>query len=182
MIFRGKIWNITKGDLVMKEFSTKDTIALFVLIVSVCSILFGFLSLIAGYPCKKMVYKLYKRNNEDLENYYFYYEKATAYRMLFSLFLFFNNFIKLAGFISTFVTVYCVVDKNDYILFFSLISAICQVVLMNMPIDKYAKTYVEAARMLEYELNKDYDNLKEKKENLNIVYKEAEDLISREYL
>lgn len=166
----------------MNGITTQKTIILFLIIIFIFSLLFGISSLIAGYPNKRMVNKIYKRRIEDIENYYFYYEKATAYRMLFSIDLFFSNFIKLSGFISTLITVYCVMDKNDFILLFSLISAICQVVMMNMPIDKYAKIYVEAARALEYELNKEYENNEEKIKILNDTYKKIEETISKEYL
>lgn len=161
---------------------TKDTIVIFITLIFILGIFFGIASLMAGYPCQYFIKVIFKKRKEDIEEYYFYYQKATAYRMLFSIDLFFSNIIKIAGFVSTFITVYCVVDKNDYTLLFSLISAMCQVILTNMPLDKYAKIYVEAARMLEYELNKECDNIKEKKKNLNNVYKEAEDMISREYL
>lgn len=83
----------------------------------------------------------------------------------------------------TFITIYCAIDENqEYIVLFSMIAAISQVIALTIPTQKYAKVFVEAARMLEYELNKEYNDFKEKKENLNGVYKKAEELISKEYL
>lgn len=160
----------------------QHTILIFIIMVIALGIIFGIASIIAGYPCKYFVINMFKNANKDIEEYYFYYQKATAYRMLFSIYLFFGNIIKTVGFMSTFITVYCAIDKNDYVLLCSLISAMCQTITLNMPIDKNAKIYVEAARILEYELNAEHDDKKVIKQKLNEAYKKAEELISRDYI
>lgn len=62
-----------------------------------------------------------------------------------------------------------------------MVSAMSQVVTMLIPSDKYVKIYVKAARILEYELNTEYDNEKEQKQKLKEAYQKAEDIIQRDF-
>ena len=70
---------------------------------------------------------------------------------------------------STFIVLYCAMANNQFLLLFSLITAI---------IETYSKMYVQAARKLEYVLNND-DNLEELEltKVLNKAYQEVEKII-----
>lgn len=161
----------------------KDTIKNFLIVVLIFSIIFWGLLGIASCPARFFINKIHKKEEEEINTYYFYYQKATAYRLLFSFHTIFDYTLKIVGSAMTFITIYCAIDENqEYIVLFSMIAAISQVIALTIPTQKYAKVFVEAARMLEYELNKEYNDFKEKKENLNGVYKKAEELISKEYL
>lgn len=82
----------------------------------------------------------------------------------------------------TFIVVYCAMADNRFILLFSLITAICEVVLLNIPLESYSKMYVQAARKLEYILNNS-DNLQEPEltKALNAAYQEAEKIIEENF-
>lgn len=118
----------------------------------------------------------------DLEKYYFYYQKATAYRLLFMNHLIFSKILKVLSTMSTFIVVYCAMANNQFLLLFSLLTAICEVISLSMPIETYSKMYVQAARKLEYVLNND-TNLQEPEltKALNNAYKEAEKIIEENF-
>lgn len=162
--------------------TTNETILIFVIIVALFIVVFGTLTIISTYPPRKFINIIHKKPTKNIDVFYFYYQKATAYRMLFVVHTLFSNIIKIIGSVTTFVTVYCAIDRNDYILICSLISAMCQVVGLLVPNDKYIKIYVQAARVLEYELNKDYDNQDELKKKLAEAYEKAEDIIQKEFV
>lgn len=83
---------------------------------------------------------------------------------------------------STFIVVYCAMANNQFLLLFSLLTAICEVISLSMPIETYSKMYVQAARKLEYILNND-ENLEEPEltKALNIAYQEAEKIIEENF-
>lgn len=158
-------------------FTTNDTIILFIFIIAILGAVFGISVFISTYPAKFMV-KLHCRNSiNNIEKYFFYYQKATAYRMLFSVHILMEKVFSITGSTMTFITVYCAIDKNDYILLCSLINAMCQVVILSIPSEKYIKIYVQAARKLEYKLNKHYENENEILNELEAAYEEAEKII-----
>lgn len=162
----------------INQFTAYDTIKVFLIIViSIGAIVAIFLS-IFSYPSKKLVNILYKYPQNDIKRYYFYYQKATAYRLLFITHLIFSKIIKILSATATFITVYCAMDNNEFILLFSLLAAICEVISLTIPTEEYSKMYVCAARKLEYILNveNDLDNEKLGK-LLNIAYQEAEKII-----
>lgn len=134
------------------------------------------------YPSKKRVNKIFEHQLLDLEKYYFYYQKATAYRLLFINLLLFSKILKVLSTMPTFIVVYCAMADNRFILLFSLITAICEVVLLNIPLESYSKMYVQAARKLEYILNNS-DNLQEPEltKALNAAYQEAEKIIEENF-
>lgn len=159
------------------EFTTNDTIILFIFITATLGTIFGLSVLISSYPAKFMVRLHYKNPINDIEKYFFYYQKATAYRMLFSVHILMEKFFNITGSTMTFITVYCAIDKNDYILLCSLINAICQVATLSIPSEKYMKIYVQAARKLEYKLNKHYEDESKILNELETAYEEAEKII-----
>lgn len=166
--------NTSKNNL---EFTTNDTIILFIFIVAILSTILGLSVFISANPAKFMV-RLHCINPiNDIEKYFFYYQKATAYRMLFSVHILMEKIFNITGSTMTFITVYCAIDKNDYILLCSLINAMCQVVTLSIPSEKYMKIYVQAARKLEYKLNKHYENENEILNELEAAYEEAEKII-----
>lgn len=165
------------------SFDTNDTIFLFIIIVVVIfGLVFGGSLIVSTYPSKFFVQRLHQHPMLDINTFYFYYQKVTAYRMLFSIHTIFTNTFKILGSTTTFITVYCAVDSNDYILLFSLISAMCQVVTLLIPTDKYAKIYVEAARILESELNSIHRDDNEAKEKLKEAYEKAEEIIQKDFV
>lgn len=159
-------------------FTTYDTIIVFVIIVAVVGIYTAISLYTSSYPSKKRVDKIFKYPKLDLEKYYFYYQKATAYRFLFINNLIFSKILKVLSTMSTFIVVYCAMANNQFILLFSLITAVCEVISLSMPIETYSKMYVQAARKLEYVLNNDAD-LREPEltKTLSNAYQEAEKII-----
>ena len=160
------------------QFTTYDTIKFFIIIVASVGIFFQILLTISSYPLKKLIGIIHKYPRLNLEQYYFYYQKATAYRLLYIVHLLFGKTMKILSATATFITVYCAIDNNDFILLFSLIAAMCEVVTLSMPVDTYSKIYVQAARKLEYVLNNG-DNVQEPELSkvLNNTYQEAEKII-----
>ena len=163
-------------------FTTYDTIIVFVIIVAVVGIYTAISLYTSAYPSKKRVDKIFKYPKLDLENYYFYYQKATAYRFLFINNLIFSKILKVLSTMSTFIVVYCAMANNQFILLFSLITAVCEVISLSMPIETYSKMYVQAARKLEYVLNNDA-NLQEPEltKALSNAYQEAEKIIEENF-
>lgn len=164
------------------QFTAYDTIILFIIIVASVGILTAITLCISSYPFKKLVKIVFKYPVLDLEKYYFYYQKATAYRLLFMNHLIFSKILKVLSTMSTFIVVYCAMANNQFLLLFSLLTAICKVISLSMPIETYSKMYVQAARKLEYILNND-ENLEEPEltKALNIAYQEAEKIIEENF-
>ncbi len=162
------------------QFTANDTIKTFIIIVASVGIFFQILLSMSSYPFKKFISIMYKYPKLNLEQYYFYYQKATAYRMLYMAHILFGKTLKILSVTATFITVYCAVDNNDFILLFSLIAAMCEVILLSIPVDTYSKIYVKAARKLEYVLNNG-DNIQEPElsRELNSTYQEAEEIIEK---
>lgn len=173
---------LLESKVVEKSFTTNDTILVFIIIVAAFGLFFGIGIAISTYPSKFWISKLHKSPILDINKYYFYYQKATAYRMLYIVHTIFSNTFQILGSTTTFITVYCAIDSNDYILLFSLIAAISQCVLLLIPTDKYSKVYVEAARLLEYELNEGGNDEKEIYKNLKETYKKAEEIIQKDFI
>lgn len=164
------------------QFTTYDTIILFIIIVAFIGILAAITLCISSYPSKGLVNIVFKYPRLNLKDYYFYYQKATAYRLLFMNHLIFSKILKVLSTMSTFIVVYCAMANNQFLLLFSLITAICEVISLNMPIETYSKMYVQAARKLEYVLNND-KNLQEPEliKALNAAYQEAEKIIEDDF-
>lgn len=170
-----------EGDMVM-EFTTNDTIIVFIIIVAVFGLSYGLGIIISTYPAKFLINIMHKTPMLDINKYYFYYQKATAYRMLFIIHTGFANTFKVLGTTTTFITVYCAIDSNDYILLFSLITAICQVVALIIPSDKYMRIFAEGARLLEYELITEHPDEKAAFQDLKQAYEKAEEIISKDFV
>ena len=164
------------------SFTTNDTILVFIVIVALFGIFFGVGITISTYPGQCWIKLIHKEPMHELNKYYFYYQKATAYRMLFMIHTIFSNTVKITGTTTTFITVYCAIDSNDFILLFSLITAMCQVIALLIPIDKYAKIFAESARLLEYELVTEYADEQMTKEKLKEAYINAEKIISQDFV
>ncbi len=162
--------------------STYDTIRIFIILVAITASIMVILLIISSYPFKFLIKIVHKYPILNFEKYYFFYQKATAYRLLFNVNLTFSILLKIIGTTTTFITVYCAIDNNSFILLFSLITAICEVVSLTIPTDKYSKIYVQAARKLEYVLNNG-DNLQEPEltKTLNHAYQEAEKIIEENF-
>lgn len=163
-------------------FITDNAIGIFCIIVASLAIILGFGILISSYPIRFFINMIYKKPEEEINKYYFYYQKATAYRMLFSIHTTISNTFKIISPTMTFITVYCAMDKNEYILLCSLLAAISSVVGIMIPSEKYIKIYVQAARVLEYELNTDYGSEDKNKEKLKEAYIKAENIIANDFV
>lgn len=121
---------------------------------------------------------MYKHKNLKGKKYYFYYQKATAYRLLFIVHLLLDKTMKILSATASFITVYCAIDNNDFILLFSLIAAMCELVTLSIPANTYSKIYVQAARKLEYALYNGDDVMElELSQKLDNAYQEAEKII-----
>ena len=164
------------------QFTTYDTIIVFITIVVSVGILKAITLCISYYPFKRLVNIVFKHPVLELEKYYFYYQKATAYRLLFMNHLIFSKILKVLSTMSTFIVVYCAMANNEFILLFSLLTAICEVISLSMPIELYSKMYVRAARKMEYVLNND-NNLQEPEltKALSTAYQEAEKIIEENF-
>lgn len=164
------------------NFTTNNTAQVFIIIVALLGFVFGGSMMIASYPGKILIGVVHKKPKKDIDEYYFYYQKATAYRLLFNIHVVFMYTFKILGTTMTFITVYCAIDWNDYILLCSLIAAMCEVVSLIVPTDKYIRIYVQAARLLEYELFTEYENEKEEKIKLTKAYEKAERIIAQDFV
>ena len=113
--------------------------------------------------------------------------------MLFMVHTFFKNIIKILGTAALFITVYYAVanetNKLDVVLLFSLITAMCQVTELLVPMDKFILIYTHAARIMEYVLLSEtagvkngYNYKEEVYEKLRKAYIEAEEYIRKEYI
>lgn len=164
------------------QFTTYDTIIIFIIIVVSVGILTAITLCISSYPFNRLVKMVFKYPVLELEKYYFYYQKATACRLLFMNHLIFSKTLKVLSTMSTFIVVYCAMANNQFLLLFSLLTAICEVISLTIPFESYSKMYVQAARKLEYILNND-ENLEEPKltKALNTAYQEAEKIIEENF-
>lgn len=164
------------------QFTTNFTIILFIIVVAIAGIYTAISLYTSAYPSKKRVNKIFKHPVLDLEKYYFYYQKAAAYRLLFGNHILFSKVLKVLSTMSTFIVVYCAMANNQFLLLFSLITAICEVISLNIPLEKYSKMYVQAARKLEYVLINE-TNLQEPDliKALSNAYKEAEKIVEENF-
>lgn len=160
------------------KFTTNVTIFAFIMFVAAFAILYGIKIAYSTFPRRSSVKKMYKYA-KDIDEYYYYYERGTEYWKLFMVHTGFSNAIKILGSTTTFITVYCAIYKNDFILLFSLITAICQVITLVVPIDRFGKTYVEAARIMQYELIAEHKHEIERREKLREAFMKAEETISK---
>lgn len=160
------------------QFTTTETIIAFIIIVAMIAIVYGIKIADSTFPRKSSVKKMYKHAT-DIDKYYYYYERGTEYWKLFMVHTGFSNAIKIIGSTTTFITVYCAIDGNDFILLFLLITAMCQVIALMVPIDKFIKTYVEAARIMQYELLVEHENENERRKKLREAFIEAEEHIGK---
>lgn len=140
----------------------------------------GISLLVCSYPPKPFVRVMHK-NNILLEEYYFYCQKSTAYRMLFLFHSIFLHAVKFIGTTMTLITVYCAVDQNEQVLLYAMLAAICDILSLIVPSEKYMKIYAQAARMLEFKLYAPYDNKEIMKKEIINAYEEAEELIARDF-
>ena len=135
-------------DTIVSSAPSKSLISviLFVGLMSAIGIVCAVMILVSTKPPKKTVEKYYENFNND---FYFFYMKATAYRMLFNTHTLFSNTLKIANACTTFIIVYCAMIDETYILLFSMLSALGNVIALTIPFETYARIYVEAARELE---------------------------------
>lgn len=100
------------------KITTNDAINIFIIIVATLGAFFGIWIFISVHPRERWIKMMHKHPVLDMDKYYFYYQKATAYRMLFAMHTFFTNTFKVLGATMTFITVYCAIDGNNYITIF----------------------------------------------------------------
>lgn len=146
-----------------------------VAVILVCSLIVLW---IATYLPYLLVKRFNKNARYDIDKFYFYYNKATAYRMLFTSFSVFGNVLQVLAIASTFITVYIAVNKSQYVVLSSLISATCEVVKLMLQPEKYTKAFSDAALSMEYVLLEECAPQELEKKLLE-AYKRAEDIISK---
>lgn len=153
-----------------------QVIVIFVGIVILFLVISLILIWISTYPPNFIVKKFYKNPLHDIKKYYFYYNKATAYRLLFTNFNIFGSIMQVLTIASTFITVYIAANDSKYVVLASLISATCEVVKLMLQPEKYAKAFSDAALIMEFSL---LDASEESEKNLLAAYKTAENKISK---
>ena len=161
-------------------------ILIFVAIVAAVGLI-GFTVLyIATYPSLKSIKKMYKELPLSNENYFFYLQKATAYRNLFTCHLVFNYFVKVLGAVATIITVYFAFEEtyNDFIILSALIATTCNLIGIVIPFEKLAGVFVRCARIMEKGLYENYEgqDIPQIKQSLNNKYQECEDLIAKDFM
>lgn len=134
---------------------------------------------ISTYPPRFIVKLFQKFPRHNITEYYFYYNKATAYRLLFTCFSIFGSILKVLATASTFITVYVAVNESDYVILSSLISATCQVISFMLQPEKYTKPFSDAALTMEYALLKEYVPPEKTADKLFEAYQQAEEIISK---
>lgn len=155
-----------------------NIIYIFSIIVVSFTIISIFVVLISTHPPRFIVKNSNKNSSYELNKYYFYYQKATAYRMLFSGFSIFNSAMQILSIASTFITIYIAVKDSDYVILAALISATCQVVNLLLQPTKYIKAFSDAALIMEFSLNKHGLSEEQAYEEFLNAYKEAEKIIT----
>lgn len=162
--------------------TTNTTVILFTIIF----VIFGLVIYIsiknAVPPNNKVIDKYHKIKLLDYNKYFFFYQRGTAYRRLFEIHTAICTVFKSVGTISTFVTVYCVVDENAFVLLAALISAACETIMLMVPSEKYARIYVQAARIMESALNRKYKDSDDELVALEKAYEDAEKIIQNEFI
>lgn len=169
------------------------TIIIFLSTIAGIVFSYGFATMISTYPGKFWIKRMYQNPILDDDILYFYYQRATGYRMLFMVHTFFKNAIKIFGTAALFITVYYAVgddpSKHDLILFFSLITAMCQVTELLVPMDKYIQIYTRAGRIMKTVLlsssagvKNGYIDKKKAYKKLLKAYIKAEEYIRKEYI
>lgn len=164
------------------SFIGSHTVASFVIVSAVFGGIIGTGIVVSTYPPRMFINIIHKKPMLNIDIFYFYYQKATAYRMLFVVHAIFYHILKVLGSVMTFVTVYCAVDNNNYIFFCALIAALCSALQLLLPEEQYMKIFAEGARILEYELNTNRENEEASKEELRKRYEEAERIIAEKFV
>lgn len=154
-------------------------IAIFSIIVVSFTVISIIIVLISTYPPKFIVKNSNKNCPYDLNKYYFYYQKATAYRMLFSGFSIFNSAMQILSIASTFITIYIAVKDSNYVILAALILATCQVVNLLLQPTKYIRAFSDAALVMEFSLNKHGLSEEQAYEEFLTAYKDAEKIITQ---
>lgn len=154
-------------------------ILIFVFIVVFFIIVSGIVLLLSTYP-PKFIIKAFNRNAlYNVDKYNFYYGKATAYRMLFTSFSFFERILQVLTVSATFITVYIAVSDSQYVVLASLISATCEIVNLLFQPEKYIVAFSDAALEMEYILHKSGMREDEAYEKFLETYRKAEEIITR---
>lgn len=183
-----------------------ETIIIFLLTVAMIAFPYSLAALFSTYPGKFWIKRMYQNPILDDDILFFYYQRATEYRMLSMVHIFFKNVIKILGTAALFITVYYAVvndKKYNLVLLFSLIAAMCQVTELLVPMDKFIQIYTHAARIMEYALlpesarikniyknkkaecvkpQKRYKKLQKTYKKLQKAYESAEEYIGKEYI
>lgn len=170
-----------------------ETIIIFLATVIAIALPYGLATMISTYPGKFWIKRMYQNPILYDDIFFLYYQRATGYRMLFMVHTFFKNIIKILGTAALFITVYYAVvsetNKHELVLLFSLITAMCQVTELLIPMDKFILIYTNAARIMEYVLfevsagvKNGYIDKKTAYEKLREAYTEAEEYIRKEYI
>ena len=153
-------------------------IFIFCIIVVLFTVISIIVVLISTYPPQFIVKNSNKNSLYELNKYYFYYQKATAYRMLFSGFSIFDSAMQILSVASTFITIYIAIKDSNYVILAALISATCQVINLLLQPTKYIKAFSDSALIMEFALNKHGLTEEQAYEEFLNAYKEAERVIT----
>lgn len=156
------------------------TIVAFLCIVGVIAVISLVGLTIASYPPEFFIRFIHKKKLHASDQYYFYYQKATAYRLLSIFHTIFTYGLKVLGTTTTFITVYFALSSSSYVVFCALLASLSQVLSLLVPFDKYMKIFVESARKLEYKLLEQGED-EIILNDLNILYQEVEIEIAKAF-
>lgn len=146
-------------------------ISMLVLTGLVCAIVL----FVSMNPSERIIKKSFQNYNTT---FFFFYQKATAYRLLFNAHTFISTALKISNACTTFIVVYCAMVDESYILLFSMLSALGNVIALTIPFEGYAKMYVEASRELERALLDDNAT----QQTLLNAYNRAEEIIQNKFM
>ena len=118
--------------------------------------------IIINTPRKKAVEKKYQQAMIDFKEYFFYFQKATAYRKLHTSFLALNYSFRTINIISTMILVYNVFHSKLDVLV-ALVSAISEVMILLFQFEKKSRMYLYCATILEDVLHKQYSFLRKQR-------------------
>ncbi len=155
--------------------SSLFSVILFVSILVLTGLISAIVLFISMNPSERIIKKTFQNYNTD---FIFFYRKATAYRLLFNAHTFISTALKISNACTTFIVVYCAMVGENYILLFSMLSALGNVIALTIPFESYAKIYVEASRELERALLG--DNVTQ--QTLLNAYNKAEEIIQNKFM
>lgn len=109
-----------------------------------------------AHPSIKIVDEYFPKKDNAIVPYansYDYYKKIVVHHKLYEHYLVIFYIFKVISFVSTLLTVYNVVSNSQYTIYFAIIAAIFEGILILAPLDKYASIHIEIVRIIQDAMN-----------------------------